>query len=121
MWPARTSSSLPQRTAPGAALANETKNRQTMRASSVLRMCSPGGANSNKRGYIDEREFGNASALLSETERSLISLMIRWRDGSERTNVKDELPALLFGELLFKRGHGFSAFANLVENLAVRN
>ncbi len=43
------------------------------------------------------------------------------RGGSKGTNVKDELPALLLGELPFKRGHGFSAFADLVENLAVGN
>ena len=40
---------------------------------------------------------------------------------SKGTNVKDELPALLFGELPFKRGHGFSAFADLVKNLTVCN
>ena len=43
------------------------------------------------------------------------------RDGSKGTNVKDELPALVFGELSLERRHGFSALADLVENLAVCN
>ena len=43
------------------------------------------------------------------------------QDGDEGTNVKDELPALLLREASFEGGHGFSALADLVENLAVRN
>ena len=43
------------------------------------------------------------------------------RGGGQGAHVKNELPALLFGELSLKRGHRFPAFADLVENFAVRN
>ena len=43
------------------------------------------------------------------------------QDGDEGTNVKDELPTLLLREALFEGGHGFSALADLVENLTVSN
>jgi hypothetical protein len=38
---------------------------------------------------------------------------------SEGANEEHEVPALLFGEALLKGGHGFSAFADLVEKLAI--
>ena len=48
-------------------------------------------------------------------------LATSWHCRSKGANVEDELPALLFRKLPFERGHGFSAFAYLVKNLAVRN
>jgi len=50
-----------------------------------------------------------------------VRLAARGQDGGEGTNVKDELPALLLREALFEGGHGFSALADLVENLTVSN
>jgi hypothetical protein len=65
--------------------------------------------------------FWKCSNLAPGTNGYSVWLATRGRSGSKGTNVKDELPALLFGELLFKCGHGFSALADLVENLAVGN
>ncbi len=42
----------------------------------------------------------------------------RFRSG-QGTYEKNNLPALLFGEVFFEGGHGFSAFADLIENFAV--
>ena len=56
-----------------------------------------------------------------ETSKNDVRLAARGQDGSEGTNVEDELPALLFREAFFEGGHGFSALADLVENLTVRN
>ena len=48
-------------------------------------------------------------------------LAARGQHRDEGTNVKDQLPALLLREAFFEGGHGFSALADLVENLAVSN
>ena len=48
-------------------------------------------------------------------------LAARGPDRREGANVKDELPALLLREAFFEGGHGFSALADLVENLTVRD
>jgi hypothetical protein len=53
--------------------------------------------------------------------RAVKRLAARGQNGGEGTNVKDELPTLLLREALFEGGHGFSALADLVENLTVRD
>jgi len=97
-----------------------------MRANKVLRMCSPQATNPNKRGYIAGRYFGNAVARLSggaawETRKNCVRLAARGQDRGQGTNVKDELPALLLREAFSEGRHGFSALADLVENLTVGN
>ena len=54
--------------------------------------------------------FGNKEEL---------GLAARRPGRGEGTDVKDKLPALLLREASFEGGHGFSALADLEENLTV--
>src|SRR5260370_19793740 len=48
-------------------------------------------------------------------------LLVEWRRGGsgEGADEKNKPPALIFGQSFLERGHGLSAFADLVEDFAV--
>src|SRR5258708_27619527 len=52
---------------------------------------------------------------------SVRDLLVGWRrvGSGERSDLKNKPPALIFGQPFLERGHGLSAFTDLVEDFAV--
>ena len=65
--------------------------------------------------------FWKCGGAAPEKRKNYVRLAARGQKGGEGTNVKDKLPALPLREAFSEGGHRFSALADLVENLTVRN
>jgi len=67
---------------------------------------------------------GRTDFLLMSLRRCFFALLLLYgcsggRRYGEGAHQEDELPALVFGEAVFERGHGLFAFADLIKDFAV--